>query len=130
MGPLNLDPSKSTPWVRFDPDSRRLDIRGESYPENAAAFFEPILSHVGQWLKASPDGTFRVRFELRYYNSSSSKAIMNLMDLLEEAEDKGWAIEVEWCFHEENEIIRESGGEFQDDYERLDIKLVALPMPE
>jgi hypothetical protein len=124
---LNMAASQSTPAVRFDPQKRRLDIRGESYPENAAAFYEPILSRIGQWLREAGAGAFEVMFELRYYNSSSSKAIMNLMDCLAEAAEKGWTIKVHWRFHEENDIIQESGEDLQDDYDLLDISLVTLP---
>jgi hypothetical protein len=127
---LHIESTKSTPFIGFDPDACRLEISGESYPENAAAFYEPVLSRISRWIDTSHQRNLNVDFELRYYNSSSSKAIMNLLELLDEAARKEWDIEVTWRFEEENEIIQESGEEFQDDYERLNFKLIALPTPE
>jgi hypothetical protein len=127
---LMVEPTKSTPSVRFDPDAGLLDIRGESYPENAAAFYEPVLRNIGRWLQTSPSRRLRIVFELRYYNSSSSKAIMNLLDLTEASADNGWDIRVDWRVDEENEIIHESVQEFQEDYEALNIRLVSISTDE
>ena len=126
MEPLNIASSKSTPYVYFDADAATLHIKGESYPENAAKFYEPILTWLARWLETSGQKWFQVDFELLYYNSSSSKAIMNLFDLLEEAADRDWKITVHWRFDEENEIIRESGEEFQMDYDAIDVRLTAF----
>lgn len=123
---LKIEPSKSTPSICFDPDSGVFDIKGESYPENAAGFYEPVLSWLSRWLETSRQKTLHLNFELLYYNSSSSKAIMNLFDLLEDAVQKDWKITVGWRFDEENEIIRESGEEFQMDYDCIDVKLIAV----
>ncbi len=127
MEPLNIAASNSTPNIYFDVDSSVLYIKGESYPENASRFYEPVLRWLGEWLGRSPQKGLQVDFELLYYNSSSSKAIMNLFDLLEDAAELGRRITVYWRFDEENEIIRESGEEFQMDYEQVDVRLEAIP---
>ncbi len=126
MKSLRIESSKSTPSVRFYPDSNVFEIKGESYPENAAGFYEPVLHWLSRWFKISDQHHMQLNFELVYYNSSSSKAIMNLFDLLEDAVQTGWPITVMWRFDKENEIIRESGEDFQMDYDGLDIRLVAI----
>lgn len=127
MSAFCIEPSKSTPSVRFSPEDHMLEIKGESYPENAASFYQRILERLRKWLNSSDSMKLEVRFELLYYNSSSSKAIMNLMDIIEEAVINGWDINVAWIFDEENEIIRESGEEFKEDYDSIAIRLIALP---
>ncbi len=123
---LNIAATRSTPAIRLDSETGQIGIAGESYPENAAAFYQPVLRDIETWLETATPGRLDVCFELLYYNSSSSKAIMNLMDLLEAAAGKGCSITVHWRFHEENDIIRESGEEFQEDYETLHIELEAF----
>lgn len=40
---LCIDGSKSTPQIDFNPETNQLRIKGQSYPENAYKFYEPIF---------------------------------------------------------------------------------------
>ncbi len=48
MERLTLPATQFTPLVDFDYAGRALVLQGESYPENAAEFYGPILSAVRQ----------------------------------------------------------------------------------
>ena len=84
MDSLTLQPTTSTPEVRFDATSGLLVLRGESYPENSLAFYGPILKWVEEFLDASAVPV-KVELGLTYLNTSSIKSLMDLLDLLEEA---------------------------------------------
>ena len=54
MNHLVMEKTVSTPAVDFDPDTCVLRIAGESFPENAAKFYAPILAWIGE-LMERPD---------------------------------------------------------------------------
>jgi hypothetical protein len=59
----------------------------------------------------------RFDFELIYLNSSSSKAIMMLMDKLELAASKGASIDIHWHCDKEDDTMQELGEDFGEDLE-------------
>ena len=69
------------------------------------------------------DGSCRFDFELIYFNSSSAKAIMMLMEKLDEAAANGAEVEVYWYYDEEDDTMRELGEEFGEDLEHATFHL-------
>lgn len=126
MDELRIEPTKSTPLIHFDPANNRIDIRGESYPENPAKFFEPVWTRINAYLASGIDAPIEVHVELTYFNSSSSKALMNFFEMLETATRNGLNITVNWCYHRENESALEAGEEFMEDVPFL--KFVLKPL--
>ena len=51
MDSIRLTPTDRSPFVEFDYSTGRLQIRGESYPEDAAAFFGPLLQSLRGYLE-------------------------------------------------------------------------------
>ena len=126
MENLILEPTKSTPLVRFDAGAHSLEIKGESYPENAAKFYSPLFKWLDDYLEAKGGEQTEVNLEIIYFNSSSSKALMNFFDRLEEAAQAGKNIVVNWRYHEENETAQECGEEFMEDLEALNFNMVEI----
>ncbi len=122
MDALHFPATKATPEVAFTPASGLLTISGESYPENAAAFYAPIYQAVQKHLEET-NSPLQVRLSFTYFNSSSSKALMNLFDLLESTAQQDRDISVEWLYHPENETVYECGEEFMEDLENLTFTL-------
>ncbi|MFP4213988.1 MAG: DUF1987 domain-containing protein [Desulfohalobiaceae bacterium] len=120
--------SKSTPWIHFDPQEHHLQIKGESYPENSAKFYTPMLDWLESYLSSLSQDKVQVDIELIYFNSSSSKVFMNFFDRLEEAAQKGVQVEVNWMYAEDNDTALECGEEFQEDMELVSFNL--LPIKE
>jgi len=127
MEPLHIDATKSTPAVHFNGDVNILELAGESYPENAARFYGPVYDWLSRFLQDTEPRVLLVKIALLYFNSSSSKALMNLFDRFEEAVDDGWRISVDWCYHEDNDTALECGEEFREDYDSFEFNLVSLP---
>jgi hypothetical protein len=119
--------TKSTPWIRLDPQEHILEIKGESYPENSASFYSPMLEWLENYLKELDGAQVRVEMELIYFNSSSSKVLMNFFDMLEDAARRGVDAVVNWRYHEDNDTALECGEEFQEDMEYVKFHLVPLP---
>ncbi|ACV69642.1 DUF1987 domain-containing protein [Desulfohalobium retbaense] len=118
--------TKSTPWIELDPEQGYLRIQGESYPENAAKFYSPMLEWLQSYLDQVGSGPIQADIELIYFNSSSSKVFMNFFDMLEEAAERGAPVTVFWKYHEDNDTALECGEEFQEDLEHVDFQLQAI----
>lgn len=115
MNTLEIEPTRSTPYVRLDAGSGRLDFSGDSYPEDASQFYQQIFSWIESFLNTKP-ALCKLVLDLNYLNSSSTKSIMILFDMLEEAHNDGQLIEVTWRYHEDNDVSHEIGLEFKEDY--------------
>jgi len=126
MQPLIIEPRKDSPAIRFDPNTGELAIVGDSYPENAAAFYEPVFEWIEQFLSRTGDRPVTLNLQLSYINSSSSKIMLNLLDLLDEAVQEGLAVTVNWRYHAENQMLLECGEEFAEDLEALPFHFLPL----
>jgi hypothetical protein len=125
MENLAIEATKQTPKVSFDAENHVLEFQGESYPENMAVFAVPIFTWLEKYLEQLGDQTFTVNIELTYFNSSSSKILLDLFDKLEEeVENNGKDIIVNWIYDADDDGIEEYGEEFQEDLESLTFNLV------
>ena len=116
MERLVIEQTESTLGVDFDPGSGRLALRGESYPENAFKFFSPVLEWLEKYLAdLKPGARVSVEMDIVYFNSSSSKALMNVFDTLEASASAGVGVAIAWRYHEENEIALDCGEEFAEE---------------
>ncbi len=120
---LEKQRTTSTPYILIDEAESYMVISGESFPENVSEFYKDVI----QWLSNYLDRNFSkltVDFELVYFNSSTSKLLMNVFDLLETAVSNGKFIVVNWIYNADNDIIKECGEEFAEDFDSLKINLV------
>src|SRR5271165_1436064 len=85
MENLHINATPSSPEIDFQFDQHTLSMKGESYPENAAAFFVPIIEQVGRYLAKCDQATITVNVSLAYFNSSSTKMLFSLFNLLNQA---------------------------------------------
>ena len=115
MDIITIEATKSSPFVLINPLSNQIQVKGESYPENAAKFFGPILSSVNEFVNSTQAQIITVDIHLSYFNSSSSKALLNLFEILDQAASENKQVEVNWRYHPENETIFEAGEEFEDE---------------
>lgn len=124
MENLYIEATKSSPEIDFNKDTNTLSLKGESYPENTAQFYEPVFKWLESYLEELEDAQVNVNMELIYFNSSSSKALMDIFDTLEEASEDGKNIVVNWIYDEDNDAALEYGEEFAEDMESLTFNLI------
>jgi len=125
MDSLKIEATRYTPDVSFNAETNVLEIKGECYPENIAEFFEPPFSWLENYLSVLGNQAVTVNLDLNYFNSSTSKNLLNFFDRLEtEVTDNGKNISVNWIYDPENESAEEYGEEFKEDLESLNFSLV------
>jgi hypothetical protein len=126
MDTLILEATKSTPYILLDPQANQILMKGESYPENAAKFYAPVFSWIERYFSSHDPKKIVVDFELLYFNSSSSKALMNLLEMLEHAVSSGHEVLVYWHYNAENDLSLECGQELQEDAPSLLFNFVSF----
>ena len=123
MSPLDLPATDTTPRVVFIAASSTLRFEGESYPENVSQFYEPVFAWLRDLLAAKP--AFKVVLAFSYLNTSSTKAVLDLLLQLDDYHRSGGAVEVEWHYRPALEVMQEAGEEFGEDLS-LPYRLVAV----
>ena len=105
MGPLHIASTVKTPEIQFIADEARLVLSGRSIPENAVDFYRPVL----EWAQAAPsDFKLTVQVQLEYFNTSSSKCLLDLFKRLEASD----ALEIQWFFDADDEDMLEAGEDY------------------
>jgi len=125
MENLIIEATKYTPEIRLNSEENTFSFSGKSYPENTFDFYSPVIKWIETYFNDAEATTTRVDMDIIYFNSSSSKLFFDFFDILEEANQKGHKVEVNWFYDKENESAQEAGEDFQEDFESLSIKIVA-----
>lgn len=124
MNRLIVQKTPSTPFIDFDSEAGLMKISGESFPENAARFYAPVLTWIDDFFAMDDIPPMTLECNILYFNSSTSKILMNLFDDLETHVLRGRTVSVRWLCHPENEMAIECGEEFREDLETLPFEIV------
>lgn len=116
---IRIPATKTTPEVLFDSARDFLSLRGESYPENVVAFYYPILERLKDHWRKPQGRRIRVEIALTYFNSSSTKVLFTLFDLLNTAVQQGAEVDVYWYVTAGDDNMLEFGEDFRADCPHL-----------
>jgi hypothetical protein len=126
MEPLFINASPTSPEIDFRFAQDVLSIKGESYPENAAAFYGPLIARVRAYLAGRSGAVITVHVSLAYFNSSSTKMLFTLFEAFNGAALAGNQVCLNWYHDEDDDTIFEFGQELQDDFAALDFQAHAI----
>mgnify|MGYP001267738532 CR=1 FL=1 len=112
MENINLEGTPKTPRVSFDFENGILELLGRSIPENSVEFYEPLNNWIeGYGESPQPKTIFEVKLE--YFNTSSSKCLLDLFKMLESINGNGTEVKVNWYFEKDDGDIEEAGEDYQ-----------------
>jgi len=112
MENLNLVASPKTPLVCFDSATGVLELRGRSIPENSIEFYQPLNDWIDTYAN-NPCNKTVIDVKLEYFNTSSSKCILDLFKKLEKLNGQNTEVSVNWYYEEEDEDMEEAGEDYQ-----------------
>jgi len=113
MEVINITGTDDTPNVILDKENGKFEISGRSLPEDVNMFYEPILEWIDGYAEAPADKT-EFHFKLEYFNTASSKVILDILLKFEEIVENDNAVVIKWHYHEEEEDMLEAGEEYAD----------------
>jgi len=111
MENLIIKGEAKTPTIEFNYLNGELEISGRSIPENSIEFYKPII----EWLesfKISERDKVVLDIKLEYFNTSSSKCILDVFKKLEEIRSVGKDASIRWYFESDDEDMEEAGQDF------------------
>ncbi|MDI3526253.1 MAG: hypothetical protein PWR03_436 [Tenuifilum sp.] len=113
MEVIKIMGTDDTPTVILDAENEIFEISGRSLPEDVTAFYDPIL----QWLdeySESPNAKTIFTFKLVYFNTASSKLLLDILMKLEQLKENGHDVLVRWYYPDDDEDMQEAGEEYAD----------------
>lgn len=95
MTSLIIEPQDDiTPGVTLEYQKGIFEIIGWSHPEDAIAFYTPVLNWLNGYAQTPNSGT-NFHFKFQYYNTASAKQIFRLISALEEVSKKS-KVKIYW----------------------------------
>jgi hypothetical protein len=113
MEAIKIKGTEDTPSVVLDAAENLMEISGRSLPEDVSSFYGPILSWLSEYAKSPNPKTVFV-FKLVYFNTASSKLILDILMKLEDLAKGGNDVLVKWLYPEDDEDMQEAGSEYAD----------------
>lgn len=113
MDTIHIQKTKASPEIIMNFQNGSLDITGESYPENAMSFYKPVFD----WLKSAIDSKkeLLINFKLDYFNTSTSKCVIDILDMVDKYHGSGGIVKIKWYYKEDDDDMMETGEEFSSD---------------
>jgi len=112
MDILLIEPTPTTPKVKFNPNTGVMKLKGRAIPSSDQNFWGDILKWFEEYLlNPQPITTFEVYLD--YFNIISSKSILYLLYKLNELKDRGYESIVKWQYLSHDEDMFEVGKDYE-----------------
>ena len=114
METLSLQGSPKTPTIEMNAENGVIEIKGRSIPENSIDFYRPVVEWLDTYAE-SPANITEVNIQLEYFNTSSSKCILDVFKKLENVFKKNneEGVTINWYYEEDDEDMLEAGEDYQ-----------------
>lgn len=120
MEALRISPTDDSPEVVLDKTGNEFLIAGKSLPEDVVDFYQPVLDWLNAYSK-DPNPATEFVFRLIYFNTASSKLIMDILMIFESMVEEGHDVTVKWLSLSSDEDMQEAGQEYE---EMMDVPFV------
>ncbi|MGP1362072.1 MAG: DUF1987 domain-containing protein [Bacteroides sp.] len=113
MEVIKIQGTDDTPTVTLEAEKGLFEISGRSLPEDVTAFYAPILSWLDDYA-ANPNPETVFTFKLVYFNTASSKLLLDILMKLGEIHEAGHNVLIKWCYPEDDEDMKDAGEEYAE----------------
>ena len=120
---LEKKSTQSTPYVLIDEEKHYMKIEGMCFHENAADFFEDIVKWLAKYLDSDYD-TFTFDCKMKYFNSSTTKVLFDILELVNESAINNKEAIVNWHSNKGDDLLTELFEDIEEEYENLTINLI------
>ena len=94
------------PEIKFNGETGVLEISGESYLEDTVKFYTPLISWIEKFM-----GLYKkpitLEISLTYFNTSTSRSLLDMLNLLRNYEEEGGKVTINWYLSEEDIDMQE-----------------------
>ncbi len=117
MNRYYIEETEFTPEIVLDVDARIFSFKGVSRPEDVLKFYLPAINWIRDFeqemtihanLKYQIT-SIKVEFHLSYFNSASSKMLLQLLENIKKLQSKGIDLNINWLYDEADEQMYDDG---------------------
>jgi hypothetical protein len=113
MDTLRIEQTDDSPQVILDQEDNQFELSGKSLPEDVVDFYQPVLNWINEY-KKNPLAKTEFNIKLIYFNTASSKLIMDILMLFEEMVEEGHKVLIRWHSMQSDEDMQEAGQEYEE----------------
>jgi len=122
---LEKDKTTSTPYVLVDEEKNYMKLEGRCFHENVGDFFKEINDWLDGYL-ATDFKVFTFDNAMNYFNSSTTKLMLNMLMKMDRHSSDAHKIIVNWITTEDNDIMIECGEDFKEELKNLEFNLIIV----
>jgi hypothetical protein len=113
MEVIKIAGAEDTPNIVLDAENKIFEISGRSLPEDVVVFYQPVMDWLDEFGK-NPFNDFELSIKLEYFNTASSKLILDILLKLEDIFNNGTPLKVKWFFLASDNDMKEAGEEYSE----------------
>ena len=113
MEPLRVLETSYSPEINLDKDRNRFEFIGKSFPEDVKEFYDPIIAWFKEYV-AEPNRETIVLLKLEYFNTASSKKLVDILTVLQEIHKQRKTVIIHWYYRTNDDDMMESGETFAE----------------
>lgn len=113
MEPKRIKGTDESPEVILDKSTNEFSFEGKSLPEDVKEFYNPIHDWIEEYVK-NPNPETVVKFKMDYFNSASSKQILDILETFAKLKESGKEIAIKWYYFEDDEDMEDSGEGYSE----------------
>lgn len=87
------------PTVNFNAQTGICELSGESYLEETFEFYQKLTNWLNKYIQEVNEPLV-FNFRLTYFNTASSKVILDLLRLLKRYREEGGQVSINWFYHD------------------------------
>jgi len=113
MEVIHTEATEDTPEIILNKEKEVFEISGRSLPEDVNTFYEPVLEWIDEYSK-NPNPRTLFKFRFLYFNTASSKIILDILTIFEEMIEDKHNVLVRWYYTETDEDMLDAGEEYAE----------------
>lgn len=110
---IRLNETPFTPEINLDQDRSRFEFYGKSFPEDCDKFYKPIVEWFKEYVN-KPNRETIIVFKLDYFNTSSSKILLEILGILKEIHRQKKTVIIHWYYRTGDQDMFETGETFSE----------------
>jgi hypothetical protein len=123
---FELDAKSHTPYIKLDHTTGIMEFKGRSTPENSVEFYDPINKWLIQFISEAVAIPVIVMLKFEYFNTSSSKCILDVLKKFAELKKTGADVKVEWYYEQDDDDMKEAAEDYSD-IVKIPFEIIEIP---
>lgn len=115
--------TKDSPYFLLDRNLGLIMLKGRSSLLETKKFYEPLLEVIKIYVETQPQYT-KMIIDLDRFNTSSSKYILEIFNILRILIKMKLKVEVDWYYDDIDDSMHEAGGDYSEIVKELPFNLI------